>query len=70
MGSGSLESLSSAEAEVGSLEKNPVWRAIKHQVEVLKKEMKDSRKSVEDAERNSVLTNPKTNETSSVGFGG
>lgn len=70
MGSGSLEVPSSAEAEVGLLEKNPVWRAIKHQVEVLKKEMKDSRKSVEDAERNSVLSNPKTNETSSVGFGG
>ncbi|KAG7006087.1 hypothetical protein G7Y79_00016g040720 [Physcia stellaris] len=70
MGSGSLEASSWAEAEAGLLERNPVWRAIKHQVEVLKKEMKDSRKSVEDAERNGVLSNPKTNETSSVGFGG
>lgn len=66
--SGSTEYSSSVDD--GLLKKNPVWRAMKHQVEILKKEMKDSRKSVEDAERNSVLSNPKTNEASSVGFGG
>lgn len=70
MGSDSPEGSSSAEAEIELLKKNPVWNAMKQQVEILKKEMMDSRKSVEDAERNSVLSNPKTNEASSVGFGG
>ena len=52
-----------------SLEANPVWQAIKSQVETLRKEMKDSRKSVEDAERNSIASDPKTSSAGSAGFG-
>lgn len=53
----------------GELESNPVWQAVKTQVETPKKEMKDSRKSVEDAERNSIANDPKTGSHSSAGFG-
>ena len=48
---------------------NAVWLALKDQIDTLRKEMKDSRKSVEDAERNSVLNSPKTSEAKGVGFG-
>ena len=52
-----------------SLEANPVWQAIKSQVETLRREMKDSRKSVEDAERNSIASDPKTSSAGIAGFG-
>ena len=56
-------------SEAGDLETNAIWQAMKHQVETLRSEMKDSRKSVEDAENNSLLSNPKTSDASGVGFG-
>ena len=53
----------------GSLDENPIWQAIKSQVETLRKEMKDSRKSVEDAERNSIASDPRASSGASAGFG-
>ncbi|KAL9626187.1 MAG: hypothetical protein Q9204_007510, partial [Flavoplaca sp. TL-2023a] len=48
---------------------NPIFQAIKKQVEILRKEMLDSRKSVEDANRNSVLNDPRSGSASTAGFG-
>ena len=53
----------------GSLEETPIWQAIKSQVETLCKEMKDSPKSVEDAERNSIASDPRASSGTSAGFG-
>ncbi len=51
------------------LDSNPVWQAISRQVRILRKEMKDSRKSVEDAGKNSVLGDPRSGSAASTGFG-
>ncbi|KAL8875880.1 MAG: hypothetical protein Q9198_005825 [Flavoplaca austrocitrina] len=48
---------------------NPIFQAIKKQVEILRKEMVDSRKSVEDANKNSVLNDPRSGSASTAGFG-
>lgn len=48
---------------------NEVWQAISKQVQTLRKEMKDSRKSVEDAERNSILSDARSSSATSTGFG-
>lgn len=51
------------------LASNPIFEAIKKQVEILRKEMLDSRKSVEDANKNSVLNEPRSGSASTAGFG-
>ncbi|KAL9634693.1 MAG: hypothetical protein Q9164_003947 [Protoblastenia rupestris] len=51
------------------LDKNPVWQAIDEQVQTLRREMKDSRKSVEDSGKNSMLSDAKSNSAVSAGFG-
>ncbi len=51
------------------LKSNEVWQAISKQVQILRKEMKDSRKSVEDAGKNSVLGDPRSGSAASAGFG-
>ena len=51
------------------LDKNPVWQAINEQVQTLRREMKDSRKSVEDSGKNSMLSDAKSNSAVSAGFG-
>lgn len=51
------------------LSSNEVWQAISKQVQILRKEMKDSRKSVEDAERSSVLSDARSSSAASTGFG-
>lgn len=51
------------------LASNAVWQAISKQVQTLRKEMKDSRKSVEDAERNSMLSDARSHSAASAGFG-
>lgn len=51
------------------LQSNEVWQAISKQVQILRKEMKDSRKSVEDAGKNSVLGDPRSGSAASTGFG-
>ena len=53
----------------GDLESNVVWQAISKQVQILRKEMKDSRKSVEDAEKNSMLRDARSSSATSTGFG-
>ena len=52
-----------------TLENNVFWKAIQKQVQVLRDEMKDSKKSVEDSEKNSALSDAKTRNASSAGFG-
>ncbi len=47
----------------------PIFQAIKKQVEILRKEMLDSRKSVEDANKNNVLKHPRSGSASAAGFG-
>lgn len=49
------------------LDSNEVWQAISKQVQALRKEMKDSRKSVEDAGQNSMLNDARS--SSAAGFG-
>ena len=51
------------------LESNDVWKAISKQVQTLRKEMKDSRKSVEDASKNSMLSDARSGSAASTGFG-
>lgn len=46
-----------------------VWQAMSKQVQTLRKETKDSRKSVEDAERNSILSDARSSSATSTGFG-
>lgn len=43
-----------------SLKNNPVWQATMRKVETLRKKMMDSRKSVKDAERNSIASDPRS----------
>ena len=51
------------------LESNEVWQAVSKQVQTLRREMKDSRKSVEDAGKNSVLSDVRSSSGASTGFG-
>ena len=51
------------------LASNAIWQAISKQVQFLRKEMKDSRKSVEDAGKNSMLSDARSSSASSTGFG-
>ncbi|KAL8717823.1 MAG: hypothetical protein Q9225_004978 [Loekoesia sp. 1 TL-2023] len=51
------------------LESSEVWQAISRKVQTLRKEMKDSKKSVEDAQKNSVLSDARSSSATSVGFG-
>lgn len=60
---------SSASVSDQSLENNVFWKAIQKQVQVLRNEMKDSKKSVEDSEKNSVLSDAQARDASSAGFG-
>ena len=46
-----------------TLDKNNFWKAIQKRVQVLRNEMKDSKKSVEDSEKNSVLSDAKTRDS-------
>ena len=48
---------------------NEVWQAISKQVQTLRQEMIDSRKSVEDAGRNSMLSDARSSSAASTGFG-
>lgn len=48
---------------------NSIWKAMQSQVAILRKEMRDSRKSVEDAEKNSVMTDARSETGTSTGFG-
>ncbi len=50
-----------------NLESNEVWHAISKQVQTLRREMKDSRKSVEDAGQNNMLSDARS--SSAAGFG-
>ncbi|KAK3169885.1 hypothetical protein OEA41_009269 [Lepraria neglecta] len=51
------------------LRSNAVWQAISKQVQTLRKEMKDSRQSVEDAEKNSIMSDARSSSATSTGFG-
>ena len=51
------------------LENSVFWKAIQKQVQLLRHEMKDSKKSVEEWEKKSVLSDAKTRDASSAGFG-
>ena len=51
------------------LESSNIWQAIKKQVEILRKEMRDSKKSVEDSGKNSMLSEPRSSSAASTGFG-
>ena len=51
------------------LASNAVWQAISKQVQTLRNEMKDSRKSVEDSGKNSMLSDARSSSGPSVGFG-
>ena len=51
------------------LESKSVWQAISQQVQTLRNEMKDSKKSVQDAEKNSVLSDAKSDSGTATGFG-
>ncbi|KAL8659349.1 MAG: hypothetical protein Q9226_000469 [Calogaya cf. arnoldii] len=53
-----VSSANHTEAPSAHIASNPIFRAIKKQVEILRKEMLDSRKSVEDASKNSILNDP------------
>ena len=48
---------------------NEVWQAISKQVQTLRKEMKDSRKGVEAAEKNSMLNDARSSSAAATGFG-
>ena len=52
-----------------NLASNEIWQAIYKQVQTLRKEMKDGRKSVEDAEKNSMLSDARSSSAVSTGFG-
>ena len=52
-----------------TLENSVFWKTIQKQVQVLRDELKDSKKSVEDSGKNSVLSDAKTRDSSSAGFG-
>ncbi|KAL8852458.1 MAG: hypothetical protein Q9221_002688 [Calogaya cf. arnoldii] len=64
-----VSSAKHAEAPSAHIALNPIFQAIKKQVEILRKEMLDSRKSVEDASKNSILNDPHTGSASTAGFG-
>ncbi|KAL8687318.1 MAG: hypothetical protein Q9218_006472, partial [Villophora microphyllina] len=51
------------------LDSNEVWQTIRKQVQTLRSEMKDSRKSVEDAAKNSLLSDARSSSAASTGFG-
>ena len=68
-GSGTEVIDSKASVSDQTLENNVFRKAIQKQVQVLRNEMKDSKKSVEDSEKNSVLSDAKTRHASSAGFG-
>lgn len=57
------------DSTLDDLGSNEVWQAISKQVQTLRKKMKDSRKSVEDAERNSILSDARSSSAASTGFG-
>ncbi len=46
-----------------------VWHALKRQIEVLRREIRDSKKSVEDAGRNSVHGDARSDDGGRTGFG-
>lgn len=64
--SSSVERYDVLSADIAS---NSIFQAVKKQVEILRKEMLDSRKSVEDANKNSVLNDPRSGSASTAGFG-
>ncbi|KAL8995949.1 MAG: hypothetical protein Q9169_004422 [Polycauliona sp. 2 TL-2023] len=66
-----LESSSTDRVELPSMDmtSNPIFASIKKQVEILRKEILDSRKSVEDAGKNSMLNDPHSGSASTAGFG-
>lgn len=59
----------SAISSTDDLASNEVWQAINHQVQVLRTEMKSSRKSVEDAAKNSIMSDARSSSSSFTGFG-
>ena len=64
-----LPAVGSPSKATDDLESNRVWQAIKKQVETLRAEMRDSRKSVEDSGKNSLLSDPRSSSATSTGFG-
>ncbi|KAL8672268.1 MAG: hypothetical protein Q9168_003269 [Polycauliona sp. 1 TL-2023] len=53
----------------GDIGSNPIFQAIQKQVGILRREILDSRKSVEDAGKNSILNDPHSGSASTAGFG-
>lgn len=62
-------SVNHLEVPSGQIASNPIFQAIKKQVEILRKEILDSRKSVEDANKNSISNDPHSGSASAAGFG-